>query len=192
MKTVEIETDNRRPEGPMYALGRLPETAIGTVRQLLGVLDEDIEHIEQTLSRLDELRSYLVKRDNQSLARLLEQVRTESDSCTSCDRRRQAIRKHLAQMLGCSIEHVTLSALVQVVSEPTKVALAQRQGKLRDLAAAIKKEVLSTSMLLSDCARVNRLLLKGILRFKNPETVTYNSSGAASVHNDGSFFSSKF
>ena len=49
------------------------------VDELLLVLDEDIRHIQQSLSWLNELRSLIIKRDDASLGKLLELIRSESE-----------------------------------------------------------------------------------------------------------------
>ena len=49
------------------------------INELLVVLDKDIEHIQDSLLRLDRLRSLLIKPNNESLERLLESIRADSD-----------------------------------------------------------------------------------------------------------------
>jgi hypothetical protein len=44
------------------------------VDQLLAVLDKDIQHIQDTLSTLNELRGLVIKRDDASLHKLLESI----------------------------------------------------------------------------------------------------------------------
>ena len=41
------------------------------VEELLAILDEDIRHIQDSMSRLNELRSSVIKRDDKALAELL-------------------------------------------------------------------------------------------------------------------------
>ncbi len=48
------------------------------IEDLLGVLRQDIEHLERTLVRLNELRCFVIKRDEKGLTRLLDDIRMES------------------------------------------------------------------------------------------------------------------
>jgi len=45
------------------------------IDELLAVFDKDIEHIQDSLLRLDKLRSLLIKPNNESLDKLLESIR---------------------------------------------------------------------------------------------------------------------
>lgn len=78
-----------------------------TVNELLCVLDMDIEHIKQSLSRLDELRASIVKRDEGSLRDLLRKIQSEIDSYHGNELKRSSMREQLAHLLGCSTEQIT-------------------------------------------------------------------------------------
>jgi len=147
------------------------------IDELLVVLDKDIEHIEESLSRLNELRSLVVKRDDTSLGKLLESIQVESDSYRRHESQRQSIRKELANAMGCSLEEMTLTRLEASLWEEKKAQVSERRAKLRSLIEELKKEYLSTAMLLSDCARFNRLLLQSVFGFGKTETITYSSDG---------------
>ncbi|MHC4482152.1 MAG: hypothetical protein ACYSW4_01245 [Planctomycetota bacterium] len=53
------------------------------VDKLVVVLDKDIQHIQEALSQLNELRSLVIKRDEVALGKLLERIRVESDGYTA-------------------------------------------------------------------------------------------------------------
>ena len=53
------------------------------IDELLAVLDTDIQHIQQSLSYLNELRSLVIKRDDTALGTLLGVIRAGSDSYRS-------------------------------------------------------------------------------------------------------------
>ena len=162
------------------------------VDELLTILDRDIEHIQQSLSRLSEMRELVVKRDEVSLGKLLESIQTESDIYAANEQKRQAIRKTLADLLGFGIEQMTLSKLEQSLSMEKKAEVSWRKIKLRLLAGQLKKEHLSVAMLLTECARFNRLLLNGILGRANHNTVMYDSSGLSKQQSDTAFMSLNF
>jgi len=148
------------------------------VDQLLSVLDKDIQHIQDSLSCLNELRSLVIKRDDVALSKLLQSIQAESDSYVSNEQQRQSLRKDLANALGCQVEQITLSRLAAIVPEEKKAQVTGIKTKLRTLVEQLKKEHLSTALLLSDCARFNNLLLKAIFDLGKAETVMYSPSGA--------------
>lgn len=149
------------------------------IDELLVVLDKDIQHIQDSLSRLNELRSLVIKRNDADLGKLLESIQTESDGYRSHELKRQSIRKELANALDCNFEQVTLSRLEAVLPEEQKARVATRKVQLRALTKELKKEHLSTVMLLSDCARFNRQLLKSVFDLGKMGVVYYNSKGSA-------------
>jgi hypothetical protein len=166
------------------------ETAAGIetrVVELLGVLDADIEYMQRGLSWLDEMRGLVVKRDEAGLGRLLETIRLESEGYAANEQRRQSIRKELADILGCGEKQVTLSRLEDAVSGEQKTDIADRKNKLKALAAQLKREYHGTAMLLSDCARINELLLRSVLECGRAGAALYDASGAKARQDDAGF-----
>jgi len=157
------------------------------VDELAVALDRDIEHIEESLLRLNELRSLVIKHDNVSLGKLLEGIEAESESYKEQESRRRAIREELASALGCSFEEMTLSRLEAGLSEGRRAEVTERKDKLRSLIGELKKEYLRTVMLLSDCARFNRLLLKSVFDLGKIEIITYGSKGDARRQGETAF-----
>jgi hypothetical protein len=162
------------------------------VDELLVVLDKDIQHMRESLLQVDELRSLVVKRDEAALSKLLESIQAESDSYRSHELKRQSIRKELATALDCNFEQMTLSRLEVTLAEEKKSQVTERKDKLRSLIAELKKEHLSTAMLLSDCARFNSVLLRSIFDLGKTGTVYYNSDGAAKRQSDTAFVNLQF
>ncbi len=74
MKTAAIEIENK-------------------VDELLTVLDRDIRYIRENLSRLNELRSLVVKRDDASLRKLLGSIQSESNSYKDNELKRHLLRE---------------------------------------------------------------------------------------------------
>ncbi|MHC4423680.1 MAG: flagellar export chaperone FlgN [Planctomycetota bacterium] len=151
----------------------------GRIDELLVVLDKDIQHMQDSLSRLNELRSLVVKRNEADLGKLLESIQTDSDSYRSHELKRESIRKELANALGCDLKQMTLSRLETVVSEEQKAQVAAKKARLRALTKQLKKEHLSTAMLLSDCARFNSQLLSSVFNLGKVGIVCYDSKGSA-------------
>jgi len=162
------------------------------IDELLAVLDKDIEQINANLSRLDELRRYVIKRDDISLSRLLERIRTETDDYSQNESARQLLRKELASVLGCSFKQMTLSRLQESVYGEKQVQINSRKTTLRALAEKLRKEHLSTTLLLSDCARFNSMLLRNVFNFPRVDTIEYTSRGSRKHRTDTTFINMKF
>lgn len=160
--------------------------------ELLGVLDRDIRHIRECLASLNELRSSVVRRDDASLGRLLDRIRLESDGYRANELKRQSIRKELAHILNCRFEQMTLSTLETVLPKETRAQISRRRAELRPLVNELKREHLSTMLLLSECARFNGLLLASILDLGKTEMLVYSPKGAASQQADNVFVNFHF
>ena len=162
------------------------------VDELLAVLDRDIQHIEESLSSLNELRALVVKRDDMALGELLENIQRDSDSYKSNELKRQSVRKDLAALLGCGLEKMTLSQLEAELTGEKKSQVANKKTVLRSLTEQFKKEQRSTTLLLSDCARFNKVLLKSIFEFGKTGTITYDSTGLTERQTDKAFVNLRF
>lgn len=150
----------------------------GKVDELLRVLDGDIQHIQESLSRLNELRSLVIKRNESDLKELLESIRTEPDNYRKHELKRTSLRRELADALDCNLEDVTLSKLETVLPGGRKAEVAAKKAELKTLAGQLKKEHLSTMMLLSDCARFNHQILKVVFDLGKMGIVYYDSKGS--------------
>ena len=162
------------------------------VNDLLGVLDTDIKHIQESLSWLNELRSLIIKRDEKAMGELIESIQKGSGSYVSNESKRNSMRKALAEALGLEVKDMTLTMLEGVLEEGNRIKVSQRKEKLKTLVEKLQMEHLRTSMLLSDCSRFNSLLLKSILNLGNTEAVTYSSSGATKRHNENVLMNLEF
>lgn len=167
-------------------------TIENNVDELLAVLDEDIRHIHDSLLQLNELRSAVIKRDDAALNRLLGTARAKAGSYAANESKRQILRKDLANALGCNVEQMTLTRLESRLPIEKKAQIANKKAELRRLTDELKKEHLSTSILLSECARFNSLLLRSIFDLGKTRTVTYRANGAANRQMDGTFVNLRF
>jgi ribosomal protein S24E len=159
----------------------------GKVERLLVCLDKDAQYLQESLLQLDEMRKLVIKRDEAALGKLLQSTQADAGLYRQHEFSRKSIRKELADCLGCRIEQVTLSALRASVGEEKKDQLTQVKAKLRSLCVELKKEYLSTALLLSECARFNNLLLKAIFNPGRTESVQYNSNGVTRRQIDTAF-----
>ena len=150
------------------------------VDALLACLDKDVQRLEEVLLQLDELRRLVIKRDDVALGKLLESIQTQAEAYRRHELSREAIRRQLAAALGHNNERqVTLSALETILPDTTKDRILDAKVKIRSLTDRLRKEHLSTALLLSECTRFNNLLLRSIFNLCKKEGPGYNSNGAA-------------
>lgn len=160
--------------------------------QLREVLNHDIRHLEESLLRLNELRGLVIKRDNPSLSLLLGTIQSDSKPYRDNELKRQMLRQKLAALLGCGTEQMTLTRLEMELSGERKVELVRIKHKLQTLTSLLKKEYAGTRMLLADCSRFNRMLLKGIFEAGQPSATTYSPTGAAQRQTNTVFMNVQF
>ncbi len=183
--TVQDKVDPIRD--PQLEDSVLQEKVSNRVNELLAILDKDIQHIQESLSWLNELRSLVIKRDDTALSQLLQTIRIEADSYATTESKRQLLRQALADAFGCNVNKVTLSMLQNVLPEEQKVQVEDKKTKLMTLIKELRKEHLSTALLLSDCARFNNQLLKALFELGDKGTIFYRSDGATKRRNDTTF-----
>jgi hypothetical protein len=147
------------------------------VGELIGVLDADVEAMERNISRLSELRGYVIKRDDKALGTLLDVIRAESGEHVSHEGRRNEIRRQLGAIFGVEARELTLSFLQKHLAESHTVELKDRKERLASLVKELRAEYLSTALLLNECARINSMLLRGILGGAGAEATCYGSDG---------------
>jgi len=143
--------------------------------------------MQQSLLQLNEMRRLVIKRDETALGKLLESIQAGAGCYRDHELNRKSIRKELADSLGCGIEEMTLSTLEVNLPEAKKNRIILMKTKLRSLSVELKKEYLSTTLLLSECARFNNLLLKGIFDLGKTESIHYNSNGETRRQIDTAF-----
>jgi len=141
------------------------------------VLDEDIRYLETALSHLDALRGLLIKRDDAALRELLGRVARHADERAAGDRRRETLIAELASTLGCEADGVTLSTLQAVLPVENRGDLIKRQRRLKTLIGELRREYRLTAILVSDCAKFNRALLRTVFKVDGADTLTYSPSG---------------
>jgi hypothetical protein len=161
------------------------------IGRLIEVLDRDIESLQKNLSRLDQMRSAVIKRDDGSLGRILGELRTEGESLQMQEAMRKLIRKNLAEFFDCSYEDVTLTKLIKVLPAGQGDIIAEKKEHLRELAAKLKREYSATVFLMAECARFNRLMLNMIFSRRDAEAVIYDSAGSARRQSQAAFVNMK-
>ena len=161
------------------------------IAEMLEILDSDIVNTESDINILNELRGYLVSRDEKNMLGLLYAVRSIIQNRQESQTKRFNIRKKLAQSFGCAVEKLTLSRLCEYAEEPLRTAVAERRTVLTNIVERFKTEYEATVFLLSDCARFNSLLLRSLIGLSSTESVTYKP-GKVNRANSAAFINMQY
>jgi hypothetical protein len=135
--------------------------------------------LKATLSQLDALRSLLIKRDDVGLDQLLGEIRDGAEARAENERLRQALRADLARAFDCEEGQLTLSQLRLRLPAPHHEHIVARQAALRSLAERLQHEYTLTALLVSDCVRFNRTLLRAFFGAGARGSTTYSPDGSA-------------
>ena len=162
------------------------------VEELLACLDEDARRIQESLSQLNQLRTLVIKRDDEALGKLLDNIQAQSDQHSRRQQDRQSVRMNLANAFGCDLQQLTLSALLEKLPAAKKERVNQMKAKLKGLVAELRKEYLSTVLLLSECSRLNNLLLKSIFNLGGIGDVYYSANGVVRRQSETAFVNLQF
>ncbi|MBN2314735.1 MAG: hypothetical protein JXM79_12460 [Sedimentisphaerales bacterium] len=154
------------------------------VDALLACLDKDIQLLQKGLSRLDELRGLVIRRDDDALGKLLETIQVEANDRQRHEQSRQSTRRELAMALRYEPRQMTLTALETLLPKDKKDQITERKAEIQSLVMKFRKEHLKTVLLLSECARFNNLLLKSIFNLGKVESFSYNKNGSTKRQTD--------
>lgn len=162
------------------------------VHQLISILDRDTENMRQNIQRLVELKELVIKRQEDALSKLLEQIKGEVNLTYQNDTQRDAVRAELAELLGINPQDVTLTSLMKLLPQHWGSRLKQKQDELIKLSYELKSEHFKTAMLLKDMSRLNRMMLNNVLKnAKTEDAVTYDSAGDTKKQSNAVFMNMK-
>jgi hypothetical protein len=166
--------------------------AIAKTYELLEILQEDIQRTQDCLQKIQKLKTLVITRKDDELRNMLETIRSESGQGQEVKARRNEVREQLAVLFGCPVKDVTLGFLLAKFEGSLKKQIANTRNKLKAVTKELSVEHKSTTHLLCECTRFNRMLLDSIININSPETVTYDSSGKRNTSRDFSMMNLKF
>ena len=154
------------------------------IAELLDLLDEEIVLLDLRRRQLEALSGAIVLRDNDRLEGLLEEIEQTLEVQASVDGKLKALRGALAEKLtapgGAPFRagEVRVSAVAERLEGEQRQALEKRQRQIVHLAGELRTQHLRTAILLTECGRINRMLLEAI--FPHSQSVTTYSEGGSS------------
>jgi flagellar biosynthesis/type III secretory pathway chaperone len=153
------------------------------VAQLLAVLDEEAALLELRRVQMEDLFGAIARRDDPSMERLLAAMEQAQARQGRTDQKLNAIRTSLGRQLGCPARETRISLLARRLPAPWSGTLRRRARQLTDLAERLRRQHLETSFLLSECSRINRLMLENL--GVAGTLTTYQAGGATTWHDGG-------
>ncbi len=155
------------------------------VQRLTDSLDLQIELLGARSDELDTLSECICANDNDRMEKLLAEMALSRQRQDQADREFKNARDGLAGHLGWQVGETRLERLLELVGEPDRRVLAQRRRQVADLAATLRRKHRQTGVLLSECAKINRLLIDCLLGDDQRVTV-YGATGAQHWRGSGS------
>ena len=156
-----------------------PERIAALIVELTTVLDEEIGLLERRSAELADLAEATLQRDDDRLEVLLDEVERTLEVQNATDLKLQALRNALADALGWPVSQMRLSRLIEELPGGLAGEISYRREQILLLSGRLKDQHLRTALVVSECARINKLLLESFFPDGGGVT-TYNSSGASS------------
>ena len=160
-------------------MNRLTEGAVELVDELVVLLDREIELLDKRHAQLEELSRATVRRDDEVLDPLLEQIERTQQVQTRTDLKLQALRSTLAATLGWAVAETRLARLIERLDGPRAAELDYRRQQIILLSERLKRQHMATVLVVTECARINRMLLESFFPEKRAVT-TYGARGQSS------------
>jgi flagellar biosynthesis/type III secretory pathway chaperone len=148
------------------------------IGQLLELLDEEIRILSLRQEQLARLSTCLASRDQETTERLLDEIEQTQARQQQTDARLASNRAELARMLEWDRGDLKLSQLIDALPGAVGIAVGQKRQRIIELAEKVKHENLRASMILTECAHLNQLMLQAFLP-SGSQVTTYGNGGSA-------------
>lgn len=149
----------------------------GMIPDLLVLLDEEIALLGLRTRQFDDLYEAILHRRDEKMESLLEEMTTAQHHQAELDEQLQAMRTMCARTLKRPMREIRLSELIGLLEGQSQTRLQEKRQQIILLSERLKRKHLTTAILLSESARINRLLLECLLP-KTEAVTTYGAGGA--------------
>jgi len=147
--------------------------AVETLRRLL---DEESALLDLRRSQLASLCGAIVDRDEDAVGRLLDQIDRAQQLQAATDEKLRAARAELARRFGRQADELRLSTLIGLLPAECRNGLTAQRKRIIELVDRLQMEHVRAVVLVSECARINRMLLASLLP-EGDSATTYNAVG---------------
>ncbi len=140
-------------------------------------MNEEKELLELKGAHLEALSTAILTRDDESLPEVMRQMEQAQILQDATDQKLLIIRNEIANVLAWPLELVTATKLATQLTGPDKANVEQSRQKIIEIAGQVRRQHLETVLLLSECAKINRMLLEGMFGKQAQPLQTYGRSG---------------
>ncbi len=148
------------------------------VDDLLRALDDEIALLRERRGLLVQLYDATIGRNDRVMESLLLAMEQVEKRQLQTDRILQLLRRRLAAEMPCAQEEFGLSKLAKALSDEQAASVRDKREQIIALVGHVRQEHLRTSLLVAECARINRTLL-GALFPGDQSCVTYGAGGTS-------------
>jgi len=164
-------------------MNALPDSALALVDELIKMLDREIDLLDVRCLQLAGLSRASIERDDEAMETLLAEIETTQLRQESTDRELDSLRRSLAGLLGWPVARTRLGALLEVLPDGRRDALAARRDRIAALVDQLRRQHMSTALVVAESARINRMLLES-LSPQSRRVTTYGVRGQTSWRPD--------
>ena len=147
------------------------------VDSLAAALDEQVRLLEAKIAQLDELSQCLVASDNDRLERVLAAMEDLARRQSLHEETLLAARRELATAVDCPPGRDRLSDLIVQLTGPHRAVIQERRVGAAAMIKQLRQRHMATAMLLTECSRVNGILLDCLFP-ESPSVMVYGQQGA--------------
>jgi len=151
------------------------------VEAIEALLDEEAALLDLRRGQFASLCAAIVDHDDDATERLLDQMERAQQLQDATDAKVDAARGALADAIGCPPAARRLSDLIDRVDQPERTGLAERRERVIRRIERLQREHMRAVVLLSECARINRLLTDALFPGARGLT-TYSAAGRSKWH----------
>jgi hypothetical protein len=144
---------------------------------LLALLDEEISLLGLRTRQFESLYDAILHRRDDAMETILEDMTLAQHQQANLDKQLLDVRLSIARVLQRPMQDIRLSELILLLDGELKTSLREKRQQIILLSERLKRKHLTTAILLSESARINRRLIESLLP-KNDTVTTYGTGGA--------------
>ena len=164
-------------------MNALPQGALALIDELIKMLDREVDLLDLRCVQLAGLSRASIERDDETMESLLTEIENTQLRQESTDREMDALRRGLAGLLGWPVARTRLGNLAEVLSGPRREAVAARRTCIAALIEQLRRQHMSTALVVAESARINRMLLESLCP-QSRRVTTYGVGGESSWRPD--------
>lgn len=161
-------------------MNTLDDQTVSLLHELNRMLDQEIALLEKTRSQFDRMARIVLDRDEETLETLMEEIAATHRLQQQTEQKLFAIRTTLAGFMKRPMKKMRLAHLVQELPRKFADPLKDRRKTLLDLTEQVRRSHTRAATVITECARVNRMLLENL--FPNKQAVTTYGAGGQSTY----------